>query len=111
MPNERSRAANEVAAPDHHHAPAELATIPVFRVLLEVAAVSFATVALLRFWNPLSFVRLYNEAISASFLLIAGLAILLTIAIAARLLAGRDQGHTVRFICGLRIAPPDNRVV
>jgi hypothetical protein len=32
---------------------------------------------LLRFWNPLSFVRLYNGSYFASFLLIAGLAILL----------------------------------
>jgi len=77
MPNEGSKSANEAAAPDHHHVPAELATIPVFRVLLEVAAVSFATVALLRFWNPLSFVRLYNGGYFASFLLVAGLAILL----------------------------------
>jgi len=77
MPNEGSRSANEAAAPDRHHMPAELATIPAFRVLLEVAAVSFATVALLRFWNPLSFVRLYNGGYFASFLLIAGVAILL----------------------------------
>ncbi len=51
--------------------------MPVFRVLMEVTAVFFATVALLRFWNPLSLVRLYNGAYFASFLLIAGLAILL----------------------------------
>jgi len=78
MPNERSRAANEVAAPDHHHAPAELATIPVFRVLLEVAAV------LSRRWrccdSGIHFrsCGYTTEAISQSFLLIAGLAILLT---------------------------------
>src|SRR6267142_3588419 len=77
MPNEGSKSANVVVAPDHHHVPAELATIPVFRVVLVVTAVFFAMVALLRFWNPLSFVRLYNGGYFASFLLIAGLAILL----------------------------------
>jgi pimeloyl-ACP methyl ester carboxylesterase len=51
--------------------------VPVFRVLLETAAVSFLAVVLLRFWDPLSFIRLYNGSYFASFLLIAGLALLL----------------------------------
>jgi pimeloyl-ACP methyl ester carboxylesterase len=51
--------------------------VSVFRALLETAAVSFLAVALLRFWNPLSFVRLYNGAYFASFLLIVGFALLL----------------------------------
>src|SRR4029077_9723831 len=51
--------------------------VPVFRVLLEVTGVFFFTVVLLRFWNPLSFVRLYNGGYFASFLLISGSAILL----------------------------------
>jgi len=51
--------------------------VPVLRALLEVAAVSFLAVVLLRFWNPLSFVRLYNGAYFASFGLIVGLALLL----------------------------------
>jgi pimeloyl-ACP methyl ester carboxylesterase len=58
-------------------ASAALAAVPVFRTLLEIAAVSFLAVALLRFWNPLSFVRLYNGSYFASFLLIAGMALLL----------------------------------
>jgi hypothetical protein len=51
--------------------------VPVFRALLETAAVSLLAVALLRFWNPLSFVRLYNGAYFASFGLLVGLALLL----------------------------------
>jgi len=51
--------------------------IPLYRALLETAAVSFLAVALLRFWNPLSFVRLYNGAYFASFGLLVGLALLL----------------------------------
>jgi pimeloyl-ACP methyl ester carboxylesterase len=52
-------------------------TVPVFRGLLEVAAVSFLAVLLLRFWDPLSFIRLYNGSYFASFGLIVGLALLL----------------------------------
>jgi pimeloyl-ACP methyl ester carboxylesterase len=53
------------------------AAVPAVRALLEVAAVSFLAVVLLRFWNPLSFVRLYNGGYFASFGLIAGIALLL----------------------------------
>jgi pimeloyl-ACP methyl ester carboxylesterase len=49
----------------------------VARVLLEMVAASFLAVVLLRWWNPLSFVRLYNGSYFASFLLIVGLAVLL----------------------------------
>ncbi len=45
--------------------------------ILLLAAVSFLAVVLLRFWNPLSFVRLFNGAYFASFGLIVGLALLL----------------------------------
>jgi hypothetical protein len=45
--------------------------------VLEVAAASFLAVMLLRFWNPLSFVRLYNGSYLASFGLIVGLILLL----------------------------------
>jgi pimeloyl-ACP methyl ester carboxylesterase len=51
--------------------------VPVYRALLEVAGASFLAVVLLRFWNPLSFVRLYNGSYFASFVLIVGLALLL----------------------------------
>jgi hypothetical protein len=56
--------------------PASMA-IPLFRALLEVAAVSFLAVGILRFWNPLSFLRLYNGSYFASFLLILGVVLLL----------------------------------
>jgi pimeloyl-ACP methyl ester carboxylesterase len=77
MPNHRPRSASEGPIPYPAEARLELLPMPVFRVLMEVTAVFFVTVALLRFWNPLSLVRLYNGAYFASFLLIAGLAILL----------------------------------
>jgi pimeloyl-ACP methyl ester carboxylesterase len=51
--------------------------VAVIRALLEVAVVSFLAVAVLRFWNPLSFVRVFNAAYFASFGLIVGLALLL----------------------------------
>jgi hypothetical protein len=56
--------------------PATMA-IPLFRALLEVTAVSLLAVVILRFWNPLSFVRLYNGSYFASFLLILGTGLLL----------------------------------
>jgi pimeloyl-ACP methyl ester carboxylesterase len=55
----------------------ELTAVPVLRALLEVAAVSFVAVTILRFWNPLSFVRVYNGSYFASFLLILGVGLLL----------------------------------
>ena len=51
--------------------------VPMVRGLLEIAVVSFLAVALLRFWNPLSPVRLFNGSYFASFLLIVGMALLL----------------------------------
>ena len=54
-----------------------LAAPSVARVLLEMVAASFLAVVLLRLWNPLSFVRLYNGSYFASFLLIVGLVLLL----------------------------------
>jgi pimeloyl-ACP methyl ester carboxylesterase len=56
---------------------AALAVVPVWRALLEVAGVSFLTVVLLRFGNPLSLVRVYNGSYLASFALIAGIVVLL----------------------------------
>jgi pimeloyl-ACP methyl ester carboxylesterase len=47
------------------------------RPALQVAAVSFLAIGILRYWNPLSFLRLYNGAYFASFLLLAGVALLL----------------------------------
>lgn len=54
-----------------------LPAVPLIRIVLETAAVSFLAVALLRFWNPLSFVRMYNGAYFASFGLMVGLLLLL----------------------------------
>jgi pimeloyl-ACP methyl ester carboxylesterase len=56
---------------------AALLRVPIFRALLEMAAISFLAVGLLRAWIPLSFVRLYNGSYLASFLLIVGLVVLL----------------------------------
>jgi hypothetical protein len=55
----------------------ESSAIPLLRALFEVAAVSFLAVLILRFWNPLSFLRLYNGSYFASFLLIVGAGLLL----------------------------------
>jgi len=68
---------SQAATPDPQNAGGAPPVVPVFRALLETAAVSFLAVVVLRFWDPLSFVRLYNGAYFASFLLIAGLTLLL----------------------------------
>jgi pimeloyl-ACP methyl ester carboxylesterase len=49
----------------------------ILRSLMEVALASLFAVIILRFWNPLSFVRMYNGGYFASFLLITGLSLLL----------------------------------
>jgi len=59
------------------NADAALPAVPISGALLAMAVLSFVAVAVLRFWNPLSFVRLYNGSYFASFLLIIGLAFLL----------------------------------
>ena len=73
-PPEASAAA---AALDLQTVAETLPAVPVIRALLETAAVSFLAVALLRLWNPLSFVRMYNGAYFASFGLIVGLLLLI----------------------------------
>ena len=70
-------ASAQAAAPDPQNVTVASTAVPVFRGLLEVAAASFLAVVLLQFWNPLSFVRLYNGSYFASFGLIVGLALLL----------------------------------
>ncbi len=67
----------QAAAPVVEDASATSTRVPVFRALLEVAGASFLAVVLLRFWNPLSFVRLFNGSYFASFGLIVGLILLL----------------------------------
>ena len=69
--------ASPQAAPEGvDESPATMA-LPLLRTLLEVTAVSLLAVAILRFWNPLSFLRLYNGSYFASFLLILGSGLLL----------------------------------
>src|SRR5712692_6932319 len=63
------------------------AALPIFRSLLEVGLVSLFAVLVLRYWNPLSFVALYSGGYFASFLLIAGLVLLLLHRKAVRALA------------------------
>jgi pimeloyl-ACP methyl ester carboxylesterase len=71
----------EAGAPVAEHTSVASTTIPVavpvLRALLETASVSFLALVLLRFWNPLSFVRLFNGSYLANFGLIVGLALLL----------------------------------
>jgi alpha/beta superfamily hydrolase len=76
----------QVSATDSQDASAALPAVPIFRALLEMMVVSFVAVGLLRFWIPLSFVRLYNGSYFGSFLLIVGLVILLAHYRSARLL-------------------------
>jgi pimeloyl-ACP methyl ester carboxylesterase len=49
----------------------------IFRSLMEVTLASLFAVVVLRYWNPFSFVRMYNGGYFASFLLITGLGLLL----------------------------------
>ncbi|MCU1243016.1 MAG: hypothetical protein JWO71_3742 [Candidatus Acidoferrum typicum] len=70
-------ASARVAADDVKAESSASIVIPLYRALLEVAAVSLLAVVILRFWNPLSFLRLYNGSYFASFLLILGVGLLL----------------------------------
>jgi pimeloyl-ACP methyl ester carboxylesterase len=60
------------------------------RLLLEIGLVSLVSVVGLRFWNPLSFVRVFNGGYLVSFLLLTGLGLLLLHCITARPLWSRD---------------------
>jgi pimeloyl-ACP methyl ester carboxylesterase len=50
---------------------------PIIRGVIEVALASLFAVLVLRYWNPLGFVRMYNGGYFASFLLLSGLGLLL----------------------------------
>jgi len=65
------------AAAGSQNADGALPAVPTSGALLAMTVLSFVAVAVLRFWNPLSFVRLYNGSYFASFLLIVGLVFLL----------------------------------
>ena len=67
----------QAAAPAAQDGSAAATALPVYRALLEVASASFLAVLILRLWNPLSFVQLYNGSYFASFVLIVGLVLLL----------------------------------
>jgi pimeloyl-ACP methyl ester carboxylesterase len=53
------------------------AGVPILRALLEVGAASVLAVVILRFWNPLRFVRLFQGDYFAGFLVFVGVALLL----------------------------------
>jgi len=61
--------------------------LSIFRSLMEVALASLFAVVVLRFWNPLAFVGLFDGGYFASFLLITGLALLVLHRKAVRALA------------------------
>jgi pimeloyl-ACP methyl ester carboxylesterase len=62
------------------------------RLLLQIAIVSLLSLVVLRFWNPLSFVRVYNGGYLAGFLLVAGLGLLLLHRTSLRALWSRNAG-------------------
>jgi hypothetical protein len=62
---------------------------------MEVGLASLIAVLVLRYWNPLAFVRLYNGGYFASFLLIMGLVLLLLHHKAVRALATTIRMRTV----------------
>ena len=59
------------------NAPDAAAEFSIWRSLMEVALASLMAVIVLQFWNPFSFVRMYNGGYFASFLLMTGLGLLL----------------------------------
>jgi pimeloyl-ACP methyl ester carboxylesterase len=89
-------ASPQAGAPVAEDVTATSTAVPVFRALLEVAGASFLAVVLLRFWNPLSFLRLYNGSYLASFGLIVGLALLLIHRKSVRALWAMEIGAVLR---------------
>jgi pimeloyl-ACP methyl ester carboxylesterase len=53
------------------------AGVPIYRAFGEVAAASIAAVVVLRFWNPLRFIRIFQGDYFAAFLLLVGVVLLL----------------------------------
>jgi pimeloyl-ACP methyl ester carboxylesterase len=70
------------------------------RLLLEMAAISLVSLVVLRFWNPLSFVRVYNGGYLAGFLLVAGLGLLLLHRTSLRALWSRNAGILLAALFG-----------
>jgi hypothetical protein len=93
----RDRQTTNVAAESTRSGDAT-AGLPILRSLVEVALASLFAVLVLQHWNPLAFVALYNGGYFASFLLIAGLALLVLHHKAVRTLA------TIRMAIVLRAA-------
>ncbi len=69
--------------------------LSLFRSLTEVVLASLLAVLVLRYWNPLAFVGMYNGGYFASFLLITGLALLVLHRQAVRALATTIRITTV----------------
>jgi pimeloyl-ACP methyl ester carboxylesterase len=91
----RDRQTTNVAAESTRSGDAT-AGLPILRSLVEVALASLFAVLVLQHWNPLAFVALYNGGYFASFLLIAGLALLVLHHKAVRALATIRMAILVR---------------
>jgi pimeloyl-ACP methyl ester carboxylesterase len=68
---------SKAAALDAANAATAVTAVGTFQALVEMTVISFAVVALLRYWSPLEFVRMYNGGYFGGFLLLAGTALLL----------------------------------
>jgi pimeloyl-ACP methyl ester carboxylesterase len=80
--------------------PFEVQHVGLLRALLEMMAASFVAVMVLRFWNPFSFIHLFNGGYFASFVFVTGLAILLARYEAARSVFFADvrDGRALRIL-------------
>jgi pimeloyl-ACP methyl ester carboxylesterase len=67
----------DTVAPPEQTAAEKGAGVPIYRALGEVAAASIVAVLVLRFWNPLRFLRVFQGDYFAAFLLLVGVVLLL----------------------------------
>jgi pimeloyl-ACP methyl ester carboxylesterase len=90
--NPRLRDHTEAAAFGYEPILNEAAALSGVRLLLEIAVISLVSLVVLRFWNLLSFVRVFNGGYLAGFLLVAGLGLLLLHRRSLRALWSRNAG-------------------
>jgi pimeloyl-ACP methyl ester carboxylesterase len=83
---------DEAPASGANSASGGVAAPSAFRLLVEVGATCLFTVVVLRWWNPLSFVRVFDGGYLASFLLITGIGLLLLHHKSARTLWRENAG-------------------